>query len=58
MRALHSAGGALLALLQLEACISTHSVAQFMAAAPLLGITPDERGALTQPVSHPSVELT
>ncbi|CAL8471922.1 g11464 [Coccomyxa elongata] len=49
VRALHSVGGALLALMRLEACISTHSVAQFMAAAPLLGITPDERGALTQP---------
>ncbi|BDA47637.1 probable protein pirA at N-terminal half [Coccomyxa sp. Obi] len=49
VRALHAVGGALLALMRMEACISTHSVAQFMVAAPLLGITPDERGALTQP---------
>ena len=52
VRTLHSVGGTLLALMRLEACIATHSVSQFMAAAPLLGITPDEPGALTQ-VSRP-----
>lgn len=43
-------GGALLTLLRLEACVSSRGVAQFLAAAPLLGIGPDERGALVQPV--------
>jgi hypothetical protein len=43
-------GGALLTLLRLDASVSSRGVAQFLAAAPLLGIGPDERGALVQPV--------
>ncbi len=51
--ALRCLGGAALALLRLEAAASERGVARFMAAAPLLGIGPDESGSLIQPVRPP-----
>lgn len=50
LRCLRCLGGAQLVLLHLDAHLSTRGTAQFLAAAPLLGVAPNELGALEQPV--------